>query len=103
MCHAAKSSVLGVWAIIARVVICIVHRVEFASEVFYVRFAKRSENFQKFFATCAAVAVEHDGAVARPKPVEKNEQWPSCRGRQGRVCAYGQILSGKSLGQFGPK
>jgi hypothetical protein len=49
MCHAAKSSVLRSWANIARVVFSFVHRVEFASEVFYVRFAKRSENFQKFF------------------------------------------------------
>jgi hypothetical protein len=74
-----------------------------ASEVFFVRFAERSETIQKFFATRAAVAVERDGTVARPKPVEKNERWTSCHGRQGRLYAYGQILSGKSLGQFGPK
>jgi hypothetical protein len=49
MCHAAEGSVLGDWATIARVVFSFVHKVEFASEVFYVRFAKRSENLQKFF------------------------------------------------------
>lgn len=50
MCHAAEGSVLGDWATIARVVFSFVHKVEFASEVFYVRFAKRSENLQKFFS-----------------------------------------------------